>query len=263
MPCMKKTMTSVDDLTLLAYVDGELDAATARAVEEEVRGDPQAARRVRRLRESSAVIRAAVNEPIHGPVPHGLIGALSEPVSDRPRRRRLLAAGAAALAAAGFGGAYFAGTLAVRTEPPLTADEELVEEIVSYHSFYAEHPPPATAQRPDPKVMEAWLGRHLQQPVHIPDLSGKGLHFQTARLFVYEDRPIAQIVYESPGSPPVALCIVAARGDGSRPFESMHRRGFNLITWERSGSVYLVVGAAPESRLRSLSTEISTRLHQS
>lgn len=257
-------MATTDDLTLLAYVDGELDAATASAVEEELRDDPGAARKVRRLRESAALIRGAVNEPVHGPVPRDLVDVLTGPdrawVPWSARRRGLIAAGIAAVLAAGLGGAYVSGLLAHRGDPPLAANDEMVDEIVSYHAFYAEHPPDAATAQADRGAMETWLSRHLGQPVRIPDLGGQGLEFRTARLFVYEDRPIAQIVYRSASGAPVALCIVAARGNASRPFEAMRRGGFNLVVWERSGSLYIVIGNESESRLRGLGSEISRKL---
>lgn len=258
-------MTSVDDTTLIAYVDGELDAATARVVEAEIRLDPDLELRVRRLRESAALVRAAVNEPCHGPVPDELIQAVSgsgtPPAPVFPRRRWLAAAGIVGLVAAGFGAGYLLGGPASGMKTEIAGDEDLVDEIVAYHEFYAALPP-ATATGPaDPRVMEKWLSQHMHQRVRIPDLSGEGFRFQTARLFVYEEQVIAQIVYEPEAGPPVALCVTAS-GEGARRLKTLHRHGITVLTWRQGGSQYFVVGAAPATQLRRLSTEISDHLHQ-
>lgn len=258
-------MTNIDDTTLLAYVDGELDAETARAVEQSLRDDPRMAREVRRLRESATLIRAAVNEPVHGPAPRSLIraldGAIPKPVPEL-RRRWLVAAGIAAMIAVGFGAGFLTGTLTPRMESNLAADEELMDDIVAYYAFYASVPPSVASERPEPSAMEKWLSSQMQQAVRIPDLGPSGYRFEAARLLVYEDQPIAQIVYESPDSSLVALCVVAVEKAETRSFELMRRRGFTLITWQRAGSLYVVIGAVPEVRLREFSAAISAALQQ-
>lgn len=259
-------MTNIDDITLLAYVDGELDAAMARTVEQSLQDDPRMTREVRRLRESATLIRAAVNEPVHGPVPRSLVRTLDSAIpksAPEPRRQWLFATGIAAMIALGTGAGFLVGTLAPRVESNLAADEELMDDIVAYYAFYASVPPAVASERPDhPLAMEKWLSSQMQQAVRIPDLGPKGYRFETARLLVYEDRPIAQIVYESTDSSLVALCVVAAEKAEMRSFELIRRRGFTLITWQRAKTLYVVIGAVPDVRLREFSAAISAALQQ-
>lgn len=257
-------MTSLDDTTLLAYVDGELDEVTARAVEVALQDNPAALRKVRLLRESATLVRAAVNEPVHGPTPlrltRVLTGSGPTPGLGWPRRRWLVVATAAMLIAAVFAGGFLAGRLVPPTEPRLAGGEDLVDEILAYHAFYAELPPGGITDRPDRALMEAWLSRHLRGTVRIPDLSTQGFEFDTARLFVSGGRPVAQIVYESSASAPIALCIVPAAKGEALDLTATQRQGFTLVTWQRAGYLYFVVGAAPEALLRDLSAEISAAL---
>ena len=53
-------MTGLDDSTLVAYVDDELDAEQARAVETALAGDPEARSRVQVFRETAALVRAQI-----------------------------------------------------------------------------------------------------------------------------------------------------------------------------------------------------------
>ena len=69
-------MRDVDDTELMSYADGELDVVTAREVEEVLSRDPVRAARVRELRASSALVRAAFNHVLHGapPLPAPAVG---------------------------------------------------------------------------------------------------------------------------------------------------------------------------------------------
>jgi len=71
-------MMNLDESTLIAYVDGELDAQTAREVEAKLSGDPTARKLVERLREIAALSRVAFNDTLHEPVPRHLRDAISD-----------------------------------------------------------------------------------------------------------------------------------------------------------------------------------------
>ena len=65
-------MITLDEGTLIAYVDGELDTQTAREVEATLAADPQARQYVEHLRALSALTRIAFNDTLHEAVPQGL-----------------------------------------------------------------------------------------------------------------------------------------------------------------------------------------------
>lgn len=65
-------MMNLDESTLIAYVDGELDAQTVREVEAKLIDDPEARKFVERLRELAALSRVAFNDTLHEPVPQHL-----------------------------------------------------------------------------------------------------------------------------------------------------------------------------------------------
>lgn len=99
-------MNEIDDTTLIAYVDGELDPTTTEEVEAELERSPELRRVVSELRESTALVRAAYNHVMYEPLP-----ALPRPSLDEAGARRLGASGsgwgmllAASLAALVIGG---------------------------------------------------------------------------------------------------------------------------------------------------------------
>jgi surface antigen len=75
-------MSKIDDVTLIAYVDGELDPGTIEEVETEMARDRALYEKVRQLRESTALISAAFNHALYGPLPKIELGAL--PVAAEP-----------------------------------------------------------------------------------------------------------------------------------------------------------------------------------
>jgi anti-sigma factor RsiW len=116
-----------DDGLLVAYVDGELDDATARAVEAWVAADPDSGATLRRLHDSAGMLRAACGGPIHDPCPEIMLlleqpavtaMAAAAPPADAPppspwRRPAVIAAVLAALALGTFSGAVWGGAVAL------------------------------------------------------------------------------------------------------------------------------------------------------
>lgn len=89
---------SVSDQTLMAYVDGELDAPACVAIEEAMRADRDVEKRVARYRELRSRIQAAYATELSEPVPERLLAAVRPPgrsassnVSDLQRARRPIA----------------------------------------------------------------------------------------------------------------------------------------------------------------------------
>src|SRR5262249_56920375 len=62
-------LSRVDDVMLMAYVDGEIDSETAHEIERAIAKDPALARRARAIRDSSPFARPSFPEARHAPVP--------------------------------------------------------------------------------------------------------------------------------------------------------------------------------------------------
>lgn len=118
-------MNRLDEETLLAYVDGQLDPARAAEVEARLAEDPEARETVRIFRESAALLRGRFDAPLHEPIPERLLATLrdtpanegdgrgNDKVVSLDSRRRPLSFSAPTLAMAaslalvvGFGGGY-------------------------------------------------------------------------------------------------------------------------------------------------------------
>jgi len=77
-------MINLDQSTLIAYVDGELDPLTAREVEAKLRHTPQAQKFVDSLRNVAALSRVAFHDTLHQPLPDQLLGAVAKNADTSP-----------------------------------------------------------------------------------------------------------------------------------------------------------------------------------
>ncbi len=237
-------MNELDDATLVAFVDGELEPTAMREVAAQVARDPAAEEKVRRLRASATLVRAAFSDPRYQVVPAALSERLSRPERGHPGRRRTFGLAAAASIAALLVGISGGMALHEAAAPPPRADNALLADIAEYHVIYAREvgdfgamPATHTAE------IEAYLRKLLHRPVRIPDLSQFGLTFQAARMLVADDRPVAQLLYSRAGqtSRPLGLCITAGMPERAS-LRVTRRDGVTLARWGERGFTYVLVG---------------------
>jgi surface antigen len=143
----------IDEALLVAYVDGELDAEAARAVEALLAVDPDARQCVRELRESAALLLGAFRDKPATPVPDRLVAMIDDAVSKRRAPLRLLLgrgsrearprwrvpmalAASAAMLAIGLSGGYVYSELRVqqaveRAQASRMVDRKTIEAAVT------------------------------------------------------------------------------------------------------------------------------------
>lgn len=78
----------IDDDTLIAYIDGQLDDTRCRAVEDALRADPALAARLDRLARAGELARRSLAPRFEAPVPPALIAAVWQAPDPRSRRPR-------------------------------------------------------------------------------------------------------------------------------------------------------------------------------
>jgi anti-sigma factor RsiW len=249
----------IDDSTLAAYVDGELDPAQLREIDLLLASDPQARLKVRRMRETTALLRAACAESHFQDVPDRLLAL----VEKRPARtanpwlRRMLAA---SVLLASLVGTDLILEHVRKPENVATLDsrEAMLDEIAAYHLVYArqtEHLVEVPAERRE--HIEAWLGSLLNRTLRVPDLSSQGLKFEGARLLAIDTYPVAQLLWSREHGDPVALCVTFG-SPSSRPLDIEHHRGLNVGSWDQDGYTYVVVGAITEDSVRRIAAKVDT-----
>jgi anti-sigma factor RsiW len=250
----------IDDAMLAAYVDGELDPAQLREIDRLLIADPQARYKVRRMRETTALLRAACAESHFQEVPDRLL-ALVERRSTPARTpwlRRMLAASILLFCLAGIDYALDHHAWPIETAAAMNERTAMMDEIAAYHLVYArqtEHLAEVPAERRE--HIEAWLGSLLNRSLKVPDLSSQGLKFEGARLLAIDAYPVAQFLWSRDNGDPVAICVTFGPPE-SKPLNIEHHRGLNVGVWDENGYTYVVVGALTEDGVRRIAAKVDT-----
>jgi anti-sigma factor RsiW len=246
---------------LVAYVDGELPAAEARKIETWLAGDAEAQELRRNLQEDALALRGLFGAVLREPVPAGLGeppgGAKTMPASaggtvvELPRRSRaragglwLAAASIAGLVIGGLGG--FFGGLHLQPAP------SWIMQVAQYHQVYArEQRHLVEVPAEETPHIEAWLGKRLELPFKVPDLSGFGLTFKGARMLVINGEPVAQLIYLPADGRALALCFIHSKRE-DKPLTASQQDDLNLVDWRVKGYGFVVIGWEDQTQLRAI-----------
>lgn len=286
-------MQKRDDDRLIAYLDGELEAAERREVEAWLNIDPAAREKLAALAESANLVRLAYDEVMHEPMPDRLIAAargetrLATPGAkvlpfrrhgtERAlalRRWRIGLPIAASLFGLllGGGGAYLGvGKLApggiAGKQPALetaAVDNVWLDNAAGYFKLLASAGDnrlidvPATG---DPREALQKIGQSVPQEVRLPDLKPWGLTFRGARLVVAEGRPAAQLVYTTDNKAigPLTL-IIGSSKEADIPPTLARRQDVNLLYWRHQGRAYALVGQTDVGYLWGIANDVAWQL---
>jgi len=278
-------MRQLSDETLIAYLDGELDAATRGEVAMAVERDPQLRTRVGALTDSAGMLRAAMDEVLREEVPQRLIDAardfrergVIDLVAERARRGAATLEGwgtrrfwtGAAVAASlclivGAGGGYFAAL--TPAEPPVqqASNPSYFDNIAGYHRLLINAgvneqglvDVPANGDQGRKNI------QRLPANFRLPDLKKLGLSFDGARYLIVEGQPATQLFYVSQDKKLGAVTmVVGATAKPDQPISSERRDDMNFVYWRHAGHAYALVGYADINALRGIAKEIYAQLN--
>jgi anti-sigma factor RsiW len=285
-------MNRVDDVMLMAYVDGEVDAATAREIEAAMAADPAVAARAQRMRDGAAITRSAFADVLHEPVPDRLIAALAgggtlgaataaaaaNVVRLEPRKSGAttmgggvmgwaMAAGLAALIVGYSAGRYTnlvptAGDtpIQVASTTPGGPGERWLDHVAGIYQVYTS----SLAQKDkllvdfsaeDVPELEKYFGTKLNRKLAVPDLSQRGFAPQGGRLLIIGGKPAAQFLYTSTTGDLVAL-VVAHSEAPYLPAQADRRGDVNIVHWRNNGYAYAFAGTIDHQKLQEIADRV-------
>jgi len=280
-------MSRVDDVMLMAYVDGEVDATTAREIETALAGDPALMVRVQQLRDGAMMARGAFAEVLHEPVPDRLIAALGGPAAPAeahkpggdnvvplrgnlswlPRRSAIGWAAAASIAALviGYGAGemrpqFGFGDIGLSGGLQNASSNRWLDNVAAYYHVYQN----SLANKDkllvdftasDVPELEKWFGAKLNRKLEVPNLTSKGLTTQGGRLVIINDKPAAQFLYSSDKGDLVEL-VIAFTDQPYQPEQITRKGDVNIVHWRDNGYAYAFAGVMDASRLQAIADSV-------
>ena len=235
----------ISDETLTAYLDGELDAATRKSVEEALQRDANLAIRLGEL-----------DVPVDG-----IVSAFDTVLSDapefpnpQPERTQKIWFRTAGLAAA------LAAGLAIGLMWSFSSDRlDWKVAVANYQVLYVPAtlgfppPDPEQAERTIADLSEA-LGRDLS-PAREPS----GLSFRRAQMLGLDGAPLVQMAYVSASSIPFAICVTPVNeGDYAPRTETLS--GLSASHWVENGVGFLVIGGQDLEFVEEVARDLYSRI---
>ena len=258
---------TLSDETLGAYVDGELDAASAADVETRLRHNPAARERVAAIRRVSGLVRDVVHAPVEGEAPAALPGAARSPSPPRvvamklkPRRPRRKTS--PWRVAAGFAAGACCTALALwLLGGPAAPASSWEDHALLFHQTYlealeADRHLPLDALGSDPAALDASLARLVDWQFAVPDLSAEGYTLEGARVIATAEGPLAYVLYSNAHAPLLGLAMLHSAVPSVESGE-LHERGkLRLWEWSDGEHQFALGGTHSVKSLQALATAI-------
>jgi anti-sigma factor RsiW len=291
----------MDDIQLMAYVDGELTQREREDVEQAMRASPEIAERVALFSASALPYQHAFAHQKLPPVPERLSFAFAQPggaylaAQDATSRAnpahvrtamrspfRIAPGLAARFSLPGLAAAFAAGALSCalvlhfavdgpHSEPAaITQSQHLmaanvspwVAAAVTYQQLYTRDTVAFDALTPEvASQVIAQIHSDDGVMIRVPDLRAAGLTFTRIQRLRFHNRPLVQIVYLPKTGLPVALCVMK----DDKPDATMihqHVESMNVLTWRRANLSYALIASVDDDQLMAIGKQISRSMQE-
>jgi anti-sigma factor RsiW len=264
----------IDDITLHAWLDGELTPERRAEVEAWLQANPEAAARVRLWAADRELMRTQLAGVLDEPVPIALERLVWRKTHGMWRGAPW-PRWAAALAVFALGGVVGAG-LMWRTQPApalaVAAEPAWVKRAAVAHAVYVPEVRHAVEVKAQEEHLSRWLTKRLDVPVKLFDLRAQGFELVGGRLLPDAAGPSAQLMYQAVATPgasgadakPVRVTVYLRKPERDTPagFRYERQGELGLFYWVEGASAhggpcgYALVGALPRERLLALAEAI-------
>lgn len=227
-----------DERLLQAHADGELDPATAAAVERRLEGDAALRRRYESILSLRRLLRIVPDDDVPLERLRRRIGAATKGETARSRSWQ-------AMAAVMLIGAVL-GAAATATYQGLSGGRATASLVVTNHIRGLLAPQPFDVASSDRHTIKPWFTSRLPESPPVVDLGAAGFTLVGGRVDVVGELPVPTVVYRRGGH---TVSVTALRGAASVAAGSV--AGYNVATWRQGEFTYVAVADLPESDLEA------------
>ena len=267
-------MTNARDLfgpeIINAYLDGELDAATADRVEAYLASDPAARERYQAYQAQNEALQRYYAPVLDEPVPDHLLATVQSPGETtnqaRPRMHPLfsLAMASSLAMAIGLGAGWMLRGDLYEQEAERMAMDLFLQQATSSYSLYARDDSPwhETGAKQDREELGSWFEDRAEAEIPTPDFDDKGFEFVGGRAIPTASGSAGQMVYRDSDNKTVAIYFEINRDDqsaggiGSGTFMKQDDLSVYYGSSDSGTARYALLGPLDEDLLSSLAESI-------
>ena len=254
-------MSAINRDTLMAYVDGQLDATERQAVEAYLAANPDAAADVALMQRQSDALHTLFDPVAAEPVPARLRpGRIA--AAQRGRQGRAWSWAAAAIVVLGLG--ISAGWFIRPLFEARSASANLIADAVNAHTVYvAENRHAVEVGSDDSEHLSNWLSNRLDTNLGMPNLAPQGFALVGGRLLPGEPQlggRAAQLMYEDASKQRVTIYVTAALPDGAPAYQFTSAAGAEAFYWADARITCTVVGTLPEDQMKAVAGAVYSQL---
>jgi anti-sigma factor RsiW len=243
---------------LHAYIDGQLDAAGAEAVEWYLAQDGAAAARIADFLQHRNALRAAFAEEADAAFPESdiVIYVAGLHLPRRPRQWPAVAAVILSAFLAGSGGGWL--SRGAFSPPLLTGLPAVAQEAIENTAVYTvDSARPVELTSAHQGLLVHWLSSRLQTDIKLPDLTAAGYHFLGGRLVATEHGPAGLLMYENAMGVRITIFIHPMTTDQEvTKTIAIGEGNIHGFAWICDGQGYSVLAAGSLDNLQILADEI-------
>jgi anti-sigma factor RsiW len=240
------------------YLDGELDSLNMQELDQHLRECPACtAEALRRLQWKRAVhlagqhhvADAALRERIQKSI------SLSKPAWWHWRPAFAITAMVLLL----FAGARILQQEVSQPKAGLLQESKIVSELADLHVATLASVNPVDVVSSDRHNVKPWFAGKIPFSFNLPDLQGSQFELVGGKVSYLEQAPGAQLLFRV-RKHQISVFIFQARilGRKSAGTQEMDAQSFHLVSWQRNGLQYFVIGDVAPEELRALSNLLKT-----
>ncbi|HEV7307580.1 anti-sigma factor [Ensifer sp.] len=275
---MTEDFNAVSEDDLHAYVDGALGPRERVRIERWLDENPARAEEVRQWRAQAVELRALFAGYARSDAgdrerlsrSSGTEEARQEPDGqDRATRSRAgfvraVAAGFALFVAGGLTGLYAPSLLPSGGARPSQIAESLPRQAQSAFLVYASEVRHAVEVGADEQThLATWLGKRLDHPLTIPDLSALGFSLVGGRLLPVNDKAGAMFMYEDGSGRRLTVLLGRNADNRETSFRIDESDGVETFYWIDGPIGYAVTGEVPRALLQQVADECYRQFEKS
>jgi anti-sigma factor RsiW len=248
----------IDDLDIVAYVDGELEPERIRELESWLSTHPEDAAKVHAYKLQNLLLSSLHEEMLSAPLPDAIGSAIEPPSPPLINRNGLRIAATLLLMLIGSLAGWGLNSLYGGNRAP---EQKFVQKALKAHVVFISGGPGVseTAVGKDDKLTDVYA-QHFEYPLKVPNLAGAGFRTTGRRLLTGDGGPSAQFMYKDAAGRMVTLYVQSGFDRSDMTFRLLAEDDMVAFYWTDGPLGYALTGSMERGDLLDLARMVYEKL---